>query len=322
MSTVARAIQNENTGEPGAPRPDIPPVYWNVGPEQRLLDLTEENPRQSAVVTFDEAAVRRDIAYFARLMAENNPEEARPLADYAAFHLARFVESLRLVPRGSAGERILELGAFYPLTAAIYRNLGYDEVRCTDFRPATEDRPRIDRDFLDVRQNLTLRLRPETLNLDTDDLPYPDGYFASVLCLETLEHLTLDPMRMMSEINRVLKTGGVLVLSTPNVVSAHAVACMLRGEHPCGSNQYPKSGYLSMRHNREYAPAELQLLCTAAGFEVCSLSTPDVWERTDPATIEKIRSLGYSTDLRGACIMCLARKTHGVRERYPREFYV
>ncbi len=54
--------------------------------------------------------------------------------------------------------------------------------------------------------------------------PYGDAYFSTVLCCELLEHLTEDPMHMMAEINRILRPGGHLVLTTPNIGSLRAIA--------------------------------------------------------------------------------------------------
>lgn len=46
-------------------------------------------------------------------------------------------------------------------------------------------------------------------------LPYPDQYFASVGALNVLEHVE-DPEGFISELVRVTKTGGRIVLSSPN----------------------------------------------------------------------------------------------------------
>lgn len=47
-------------------------------------------------------------------------------------------------------------------------------------------------------------------------LPYADSSFDAVCVIEVLEH-TADPYQVLSEIRRVLKPGGVLVFSVPNV---------------------------------------------------------------------------------------------------------
>ena len=48
-----------------------------------------------------------------------------------------------------------------------------------------------------------------------DTLPFPDGSFDAVVCTEVLEHLS-HPDRALRHIARVLKSGGVLIGSTPN----------------------------------------------------------------------------------------------------------
>jgi SAM-dependent methyltransferase len=49
-------------------------------------------------------------------------------------------------------------------------------------------------------------------------LPYPDGSFDRALCLDVLEHLTFDDQpRALAELYRVLKSGGELFVSVPNL---------------------------------------------------------------------------------------------------------
>ena len=61
----------------------------------------------------------------------------------------------------------------------------------------------------------TDRVRFVRLDLD-GPLPFPDGAFDAVVSLEGIEHLLL-PAQCLVEFCRVLRPGGVLVLTTPNV---------------------------------------------------------------------------------------------------------
>ena len=51
-------------------------------------------------------------------------------------------------------------------------------------------------------------------------MPFKDGFFDTVLCTEVLEHVP-EPHMLLTEINRVMKKGGCLILSTPQSWSTH-----------------------------------------------------------------------------------------------------
>jgi SAM-dependent methyltransferase len=57
------------------------------------------------------------------------------------------------------------------------------------------------------------------VNIDREPLPYPDAAFDVVTCSEVVEHVE-NPRRLIREAWRVLKPGGVLVMTTPNVLNA------------------------------------------------------------------------------------------------------
>jgi SAM-dependent methyltransferase len=61
----------------------------------------------------------------------------------------------------------------------------------------------------------------DVANLNHEDLPYADASFDVVTATEVIEHLE-DFRRIVREIHRVLKPGGVCVLSTPNVLNLNS----------------------------------------------------------------------------------------------------
>ena len=104
----------------------------------------------------------------------------------------------------------------------------------------------------------------DLFDAEKDVFPYADASFDTVLCCELIEHLFADPMHMMSEINRILKPGGHLVLTTPNIGSLRAIAAILQGYHPSFFPAYirprEEGEEAEARHNREYVPMEIQHL--------------------------------------------------------------
>lgn len=90
-------------------------------------------------------------------------------------------------------------------------------------------------------------------------LNYPDGHFEAVTLWYVIEHL-LDPGAALAEFNRVLKPGGVLLLSQQNFASLQA-----RRFGPCWLILDPP------RHIYQFDPVNLSRLARQTGFEVIQL---------------------------------------------------
>ncbi len=63
---------------------------------------------------------------------------------------------------------------------------------------------------------------------DAEDLPYPDKYFDKVVCSSSLEHFN-DDIKALREMNRVLKSDGVVVLTTDSLT--YPISDELRKKH-------------------------------------------------------------------------------------------
>jgi len=58
----------------------------------------------------------------------------------------------------------------------------------------------------------------KTADLNRDDLPFDDDHFDLVTCTEVLEHIE-NHHRVIREVGRILKPGGVFFLSVPNMLN-------------------------------------------------------------------------------------------------------
>jgi methionine biosynthesis protein MetW len=69
------------------------------------------------------------------------------------------------------------------------------------------------------------------VNLDAEPLPYPDGMFAVVTCLDVLEHV-FDPRVLIEEIARVCAPGGLVIITTPNIRYWKHIVSVIGGRFP------------------------------------------------------------------------------------------
>jgi len=242
---------------------------------------------------------------------------------YVKSHITRLERTLQITPPGDADQRILEMGAYLQITPALKTRLGYGDVRGCYYGAAG----RSDRKQVTSANQDTFECDIDLFNAEKDRFPYDDACFDTVLCCELIEHLFEDPMHMMGEINRILKPGGHLVLTTPNIVSLRAIAGVLQGYQPGLFPSYIRpreNGHVDARHNREYTPREIADLLVNAGFEVALLETGPFLDepRPDHGWVgHLLERYILARELRGEGIYAVGRKAGSVRERYPGWLY-
>lgn len=214
------------------------------------------------------------------------------------YHLQRYLYTfayLPAVPPSAPSPKLLDIGGAFGVFADTLRNVGSYEITVGD----VVDGERIVK-----------------FNCERDIYPFEDESFDIVLFTEVLEHITEDPMFALSEINRILKVGGRLLLSTPNLSSWKAIHRALKHENPYLFPIYVRTGGTD-RHNREYTFHEVMKLIGAAGFEVERAEAIDVYDHD----LGAIPIPGYDQENRGDTTFCLARKVGPVRERKPNWLY-
>jgi len=158
------------------------------------------------------------------------------------------------------------------------------------------------------------------VDLESTSLPVEDETFDYVLCSEVIEHMEKDPMFMMSEINRVLKPGGTLILTTPNVVSTHGINAMLENKEPYFYMHYRHAGTLD-RHNYEYSLWSISQVLRASGFRGKGW-TEDTFGVSELSNVMRLRAAGYPLEHVGDNIFCVSKKEGPVVDRHPSVIYV
>ena len=278
-----------------------------------LADLRRP-PRPVTRGALDDDTIRRYL--------ERWVDPATPSGQYFLSHARRFVRMVRTIPPGTGKERLLEMGCYLHLTPAFRNLLGYDVSGCyLGSTKGTQRARTVSRD------GEVFECTVELFDAETDRFPYPDEHFATVVCGELIEHLIRDPVHMLGEVHRVLKPGGVLLLTTPNVVSFRSVHAALKALHPGFYNKYPrpKPGLPpDFGHSREYTPYEILHLLTDAGFVPSSIETGPYGDTVSEHE-EFVRPLltkwNLPVTLREDCIFALARKESVPKVRFPSWLY-
>jgi SAM-dependent methyltransferase len=112
--------------------------------------------------------------------------------------------------------------------------------------------------------------------LTSGGLPLADTTADAVLFSEVIEHL-VDPDSAMDELRRILRPGGHLMLSTPNLAAWHNRALLAAGVQPVFSEVslraiHGRPGSHVVGHLRLFTARALRSFLTAAGFEVVTVA--------------------------------------------------
>ena len=236
-------------------------------------------------------------------------------------HYLRYTETFKALLRATelAGgrQRALELGTSWVFATYMKSREMMKEVDVTDFSAQHMGRSRITRGNYPA---LDTAFTAFSLDLESDKLPVENDSYDLVVCCELLEHLDVDPMFMMCEINRCLKKDGVLLLTTPNSISSQIVKRILHGYSPQFYIYYQKDRR-PFRHNFEYAPHQLRQLLECSGLEIINLWTANTFAEADSEALEFLEKSGFPTADRGDNLFAICRKSGPIVDRYPNQIY-
>ncbi len=228
------------------------------------------------------------------------------LASYLGTHWTRFMSTLHQL-EGLGIQSTLDVGVFPPL---VFQALLANQFKGIEMHGLWEGPDPYRQSIKAHGDHPDFDITLKVANGERDPWPYEDDTFDLVTGMEILEHLALDPYHFYTEAARVLKPGGHLLITTPNVVSHRGVWKSLHATAPYSFGIFVPSGGVYGRHNREYAPQELAMLGNAAGFETVRLQTFDVYDRhIEPEMAQILVSRGDDLSMRGENIQYLARKS-------------
>ncbi|MDA8431755.1 MAG: class I SAM-dependent methyltransferase [Nitrospiraceae bacterium] len=114
-------------------------------------------------------------------------------------------------------------------------------------------------------------------DIEREKLPFTDNSFDAIFFNELFEHLRINPIFTLSEVLRVMRPGGSLMLSSPNLRSLEGILNFLirNRAFSCSGNTYAEYQKLErlghMGHVREYTTREVIEFLENVGFVVVTV---------------------------------------------------
>ncbi len=239
-------------------------------------------------------------------------------------NLKRIFSTLAIIPSAAPDSVLVDIGCYAPMISLYqklkdYRNIiaisNYEWNILNKTHEKKENREK-------------LNLKIFKIDVERQMLPISDSSADVVLMLEVLEHFSIDPLFAFSEINRILKPDGFLILSTPNALNANFLWKLIAATNPFNE---PYNALDSNRHNRLYSPAEISLLADDCGFQpdfITSINLGCNWKTVISRTILDLIDLIHfrcrknSFKMRGEIILSRWQKKGSVKKRYPHWLYI
>lgn len=208
---------------------------------------------------------RSSVALIQEMIATVRPDSS-DLQDwartYASSHATRLAFDLDLTRQHvKPGASVLEVGSVPLLLTGALQKSGY-RVTGVDIDPSRY-----------TEAIAALGLNVLRTNVETEGIPLPDSSVDCILFNEVFEHLRINIIATFRSLIRVLRPGGVMFVSTPNLRCATTLFRLTFSGYVFSVyGPYSKLESLGhMGHVRLYTAAELAQFLTKMGLEVESV---------------------------------------------------
>jgi 2-polyprenyl-3-methyl-5-hydroxy-6-metoxy-1,4-benzoquinol methylase len=192
------------------------------------------------------------------------------------FDWAQYIRlsAIRMVRAGAAlrrsglnGGRLFDFGSYFGNVALFARKLGFQVDAADSYGTYGEAFGRV----VPLLHEAGVRV----VDLDSAEgrlSEIPDNSYDAVLCLGVIEHIPHTPRPLLVALNRVLRSGGVLVLETPNLLYIYTRERLNAGQSiflPIELQFHVDPPFEG--HHREYTPREVAWMLEAIGHKVAEL---------------------------------------------------
>lgn len=156
-----------------------------------------------------------------------------------------------------SGKRVLDIGSGEGDIATLLSQRG-NTVVCVDIASHA------------VRKLSARGFKAHQLDVENNIFPFRKQSFNIVVAGEIIEHL-FDPLEFLRKCSTVLKGGGSIVVTTPNLASLGRRILLLAGKNPYTDPWVEKRGFGG--HIRYYVPSTLKQVLSRAGFADISITS-------------------------------------------------
>ena len=179
---------------------------------------------------------------------------------YLDQHVTRFTEIIKLLPRDKDDLKILDIGAGVGSLSILLKNRCQYSVEAIDLRESVDFwKERFDKYGINQR----------SCDITKEALPFQSDSLDVAIFSEVIEHLACSLNQPLGEVKRVLKVGGYLILTTPNIGRFSNVARLILGRNilPQVSRNILTTTPRTP-HIREYTLGELKSALSDVGLRI------------------------------------------------------